>query len=72
MSNPFESESRSVMWPDVPEPRADSPCSCGGDHVDWVCPNRHHIEYDYCSVCREEITYSANGMAYCECGHISE
>ena len=74
MSNPFESESRSVMWPDAPEPRHSVPCyHCGGDHVEWACSKRWHIEDDLCPICSEETYGAINGMRYCEdCGLIDD
>ena len=66
MENQFESESRSVLWPEVPEPRHSSPCiHCGGDHVEWLCIWQMDEWDNECPFCGEQLTYAANGIAYC-------
>ena len=74
MKNQWDVESRSVMWPDAPEPRHSVPCyHCGsGDHPDWLCMWNVEDWENECQFCGEQLTYSANGMAYCECGYISD
>ena len=73
MTNQFD-ESRSVMWPDVAEPANSSPCyHCGGDHVEWICMWNQDEWDNECHWCGEQLTYAANGMAYCpEHGLIDE